>query len=84
MTKECSSCDYFRGYYSKTYCGFYREKFGRCWKHDKVCDKHESCDRFKTRTKKYPIKKGVIINALCDAVTDINTIKNILEERELQ
>ena len=22
MTKECSSCDYFRGYYSKTYCGF--------------------------------------------------------------
>lgn len=84
MAKECSSCDYFRGYYSKTYCGFYREKFGRCWKHDKMCDKHESCDQFKTRTKKYPIKKGVIINALCDAVTDINTIKNILEERELQ
>ncbi len=84
MAKNCFQCEYFCGYYSKTYCGFYREKFGKCAKQQKIVDKHESCENFKTKTSKYGIKKGVVIDALSKAVTDINTIKNILEERELK
>ncbi len=30
------------------------------------------------------IKRGVVIDALSDAITDINAIKTILEERELK
>lgn len=84
MAKECFQCKYFRGYYSKSYCGFNREKFGHCGKHDKICDKHESCECFKQKINDQKIKRGVVINALSNAITEINTIKIILEESELK
>lgn len=75
MTKNCALCEYFRGYYSKTYCGFYREK---------LCNKNEICDNYQHRVYIPSIKRGVVIDALSDAITDINAIKTILEERELK
>lgn len=84
MAHKCFLCDFFEGYYSKTYCGFYREKFGYCMKHNKICNKQESCEKFKAKTTKPSIKRGVVIAALSNAITDINTIKTILEERELK
>lgn len=84
MAKECFQCEHFKGYYSKSYCGFYREKFGLCGKYDKICDKHESCESFKQKINDQKIKRGVVINALSNAISDINTIKTILEERELE
>ena len=84
MAKNCTLCRYFTGYYAKTYCGFYREKFGRCAKHDKITDKKEICDNYEPKTYNRKIKTACVINALSDAITDINTIKNILEERPLK
>ncbi len=84
MAKNCALCEYFRGYYSKTYCGFYREKFGHCNKHNKICNKNEICDNYQHRVYIPSIKRGVVIDALSDAITDINAIKTILEERELK
>lgn len=84
MSNECLRCRYFRGYYSKTYCGFYMEKFGQCYKHDKICGKHESCESYETRINKPAIKRGVVIDALSDAIRNIETIKNILVEREIK
>ncbi|MDE7082218.1 MAG: hypothetical protein K2O89_00755 [Clostridia bacterium] len=81
MAKDCSKCAYFTRYYSKTYCGFYKEKVGRCWKLDKFCDRHDSCENYNTKYKQ-KIRLSVVIEALSKAVTDIDTIKNILEERD--
>lgn len=75
---------YFIGYYSKAYCSFYREKFGLCRKQQKIVDKHESCESFKTKTFDRTVKRAAVIDALNNALTEINTIKTILEECELK
>lgn len=84
MAKDCSICQHFSGFYTKTYCGYYREKFGYCGKNKKICDKHDCCDDYKYKTHDKKIKAGFVINALNEALTNINTIKDILEERELE
>ena len=84
MAKNCNLCRHFTDYYTKAYCGYYQEKFGRCEKHDKICDKHESCKDYQTKTYKKSLKQAFVINALSKALTDISVIQEVLEERTLK
>ena len=38
------------------------EQVGQCYKHDKICGKHESCESYETRINKPAIKRGVVID----------------------
>ena len=86
MYRECCVCSHFTGYYTKAYCGFNKERCGHCRLHDKTVDKHDTCENFKNRLYKEEntIKHSAVINALSQAITEINTIKTLLENYELK
>lgn len=83
MAKECRTCRSFKGLYTKAYCGFYRENYGRCYKYDKFCDKHDTCESYVYRTPNMSLKRAAVIDAMSKVLTDINVIKTALEERNL-
>ncbi|MDE6598088.1 MAG: hypothetical protein K2K60_05575 [Clostridia bacterium] len=81
MEKECCRCKFFKAYYSRAYCCYLREGFGRCSKKKDFVKKHESCPDWNYRKVSTNIKRGIVIKNLDTAITNISIIKDFLEER---
>lgn len=80
MEKECCRCGNFTAYYIKAYCRYLKEDCGRCAIKKQLTDKHESCESWKPKKTDTKIKRGVIMQGLAGAITDISVIKEFLEE----
>lgn len=80
MEHKCFNCGSFEAYYSKGYCCFLRADCGHYKKFDETKQKHFYCENW--RSKYYPaISSGRVLKELETALTQINGIKLILEER---
>ncbi len=82
MEKECCRCGYFKAYYTKAYCRYLREDYGRCAIKKEVVKKHGGCERWRLKEVDAKIKRGVILQNLANAVTTINVIKDFLDENK--
>lgn len=82
MEKECCRCGYFKAYYTKAYCCYLREGCGRCAIKKEIVKKHGGCKKWKLKKVDANIKRGVIMQGLADVVTNINVIKDFLEENK--
>lgn len=77
---ECCTCANFSGYYIKAYCSFLREKTGFCEKHDKKVDKHGTCGHWRKKLYDQRRKRKAIMTALEKVLTDINMIRQFIDE----
>lgn len=76
--KECWNCRYYSTYYSKTFTGLYKEKFGRCAQSNSIVTNH--CEKWDN---KYPVEKRrkvAAISALVDITETLKIIKQILTD----
>ncbi len=80
MDKECCTCEFFKAYFSKAYCCYLREDFGRCSKKKEIVEKHGGCENWKYKQIDKNIKRGIVIKNLEEAITNISVIKDFLEE----
>ena len=83
MANVCTKCKYFTAYYSRTFIGFYMEKFGYCSIYEKLKDKHEVCEKYSQKVYNQKLKTSMVIDAISNAITNLDTIKNVLEEHRL-
>ncbi len=80
MEHKCFNCGSFEAYYSKGYCCFLRADCGHCKKFGETKQKHFYCESWRSRY--YPaISSGRVLKELETALTQINGIKLILDER---
>lgn len=77
--KQCYNCKHFERYYVKQMIKFEKTKFGRCCLLGNNVNVHDCCQNyvFKPRTKKI---NGFIQIQLNDILTELTTLRNILEE----
>lgn len=77
--KQCYNCKYFERYYIKQMSKFEKTKLGRCFLHGNYVNIHDCCQDYvyKPRTKKI---NGFIQIQLNDILTELTTLRNILEE----
>lgn len=80
MNHKCFNCANFEAYYSKACCCFLRTDCGHCRKFKETKNKQFSCDSWSPRYY-HRYKHGIIIKQLETAITQINGIKLILDER---
>ena len=82
MNRECCRCAYFEAYYTKAYCSFLRTDCGLCDKQNQTVKKHGSCEFYKTKYHPRKIKRNAVLDELEKALTTINGIKLILDQRQ--
>ncbi|MDE7453117.1 MAG: hypothetical protein K2N22_01760 [Clostridia bacterium] len=82
MKNECCRCAYFTAYYTKAYCCFLRTDCGHCDEQNQTVKKRGSCESFKPKSHPRKIKRALVLDELEKALTTINGIKLILDERE--
>lgn len=81
MERKCFSCGNFDAYYNKGYCCFLKTDCGHCCKRNETVKKHGTCEEWKSRYYSNTIKRGAVIEGLEEALTKINAIKMILDEK---
>lgn len=81
MEKECCRCKFFKAYYTRAYCRYLKEDFGRCSIKKDFVNKHGGCTNWKLKEVDKNYKRGIVIKNLDDALTDISVIKDFLAER---
>lgn len=82
MKHKCSMCLYFTAYYTKAYCSFLRTDCGHCEKQNQTVKKQGCCELYKTKYHPRKIKRSYVSDELEKALTTINGIKLILDERQ--
>ena len=50
--RKCSACLYYKCFYTKACCSFYREKSGYCIQKQKIIESTNYCELFKHRKQK--------------------------------
>lgn len=80
MEHKCFNCGSFEAYYNKGYCCFLRTDCGHCKKFNETKQKHFTCDSWRTRYYP-PLSSGRVLKELETALTQINGVKLILDER---
>lgn len=78
--KVCYACGNYKPYYTKGFCYFDKEKFGRCTKHDKIVKNHESCECWKNNYHLKDLRKAVCYKKLDQLLSNLSEIKQILAE----
>ena len=81
MNKECRNCANFTAYYTKAYCCFLRTDCGHCDEQKQTVKKHGSCELYTTKYRPRKIKRDFVLDELEKALTTLNGIKLILDER---
>ena len=82
MNRECCLCAYFTAYYTKAYCCFMRTDCGHCHKQNQTVKKHGTCEFYKTKCQPRKIRRDFVLDELEKALTTLNGIKLILDERQ--
>lgn len=82
MEKECWNCGNYRRFYSKGFCYFGKEDYGRCSKECVIKEKHQSCELWRKRPPNLSVRKAAVIKALEDVAVNVAQIKQILEKEE--
>ncbi len=81
MSKECFRCRNFDAYYTKGYCCFMRTNCGQCSVTKETVEKYSTCENWKCRYTPYKIKQKAVMQGLEEALTRLNSIKLILDEK---
>jgi len=80
--RECWGCGNYQAYYTKGYCKFDRCDYGNCTKQQKIVEKHESCEQWRSNAIRRSIRKGICLKVLDNALSDISEMRQILSEEK--
>ncbi len=79
-TKHCYNCRMYNPYYTKGNIKFDRCDIGRCSKHRKTVERHDSCEFFSFKYYARRDRMQAALAALTEHVNLMAEIKQILEE----
>lgn len=78
---KCYNCSFFQRYYTQKGIHFVKTKFGFCCKMNEVFPIQHYCERFIFKNRGITLK-FMVQDRLNDLLTEISTLRNILQEEE--
>lgn len=73
--RSCAGCRYYKAFYTRGACAFYRERLGYCEKNEKAVGAKESCELHKYRRQQ---NKTVTLEHLQQGIKEAKEIELIL------
>lgn len=80
--KKCLCCGNFEGYYTKGLRRFERTKQGFCRQYDKIVNKEDSCECWRTSRRGGSFRKRAATRALYEILIDLSAIRQIMQENQ--
>lgn len=82
QTHFCYNCGIYKRYYTKGFCYFDKEPYGYCWKNQKITEKHETCEFWRTAYYGRGLHKRIAKKKLEECIIQIQDLWQLLCEDE--
>ena len=79
---KCVYCGHYEGYYTKKLHRFERAKQGFCKQHDKLVNNGDTCECWKSNSRRFYFRKRAISRALYEMLMDLSAIRQIIQEEQ--